>query len=228
MNTAWRHVRDHWKTYRRYHYPRDARLIVSGLRQRRNLRCPEEVWRIVDSVDGFLKPTEAGLMYWAATHWPLAGPAIELGSYCGRSTMVFALAGREVHAIDAWSDVTQDGVTHSAAHGSMSIILDRLQANIRRAGVEALITIHRGLTQEIGQHWKTKAPILFIDASHRYQDVKDDLALWTKFLSGGGMLLIKDIFGHYFPGVTAAAVELLQNNWRVIGTAASLADFVRG
>ncbi len=142
--------------------------------------------------------------------------------------MVFALAGREVHAIDAWSDLTQDGVIHSAAHGSMSIILDRFQANIQCAGVEALITIHRGLTQEIGQHLKTQAPILFIDASHRYQDVKDDLALWTKFLSGGGMLLIKDIFGHYFPGVTAAAVELLQNNWRVIGTAASLADFVRG
>ena len=204
-------------------YPRDIPLLLSIIQRHRFERLPAELWAKLESVTGFLSPNEAGLLYWAAREWPLAGPVVELGSFGGRSTIVFASAGRKVHAVDAWGDVSVPNLARYNLHSMQA----QFQANIQRAQVENLITAHRGLTSVVAQQWNTPAALLFVDAGHDYPDVKDDLARWCPFLLPGGLLIMHDVLDANFLGVTRAATELLRDGWHVVTSAGSAVAFSR-
>jgi MMP 1-O-methyltransferase len=208
-------------------YPRDLPLVAGALRQRRRYECPPHIWNTCDALGGFLRPSEAGLIYKAATQWPLAGPVIELGSYAGRSTVVFALGDRQVHSVDAWSlDVTDLSAYHDGQIAAHSIF-EQFRTNLARSNVTDKVRLHRGLTQEIGRTWQIPCAILFVDAGHTYEDASGDLRIWTQFLLPDGLLLMHDVFLDGFPGVKRAASELLRQGWRVIASADSLVAFVR-
>jgi len=181
----------------------------------------------VAQVDGFLGLSEAGLLYQAARHWPTLGPVIELGSYEGRSTIILARAGREVHAVDAWS---QAGFEHNAL-GANTFPTDetyaRFQDNLRRAGVTDHVRVHRGLTTEVARDWSTPSAILFVDAGHGYADVQADLAAWTRHLHPAGLLLMHDTLSDRYKGVIRAASELLGAGWAVVASAGTVLALAR-
>jgi predicted O-methyltransferase YrrM len=208
-------------------YPRDLQLVIQAFRKRRTFQVPVETWASVKSTGGFLSEKEAGLLHWAASQWPVIGPVLELGSYEGRSTIVFARAGRHVHAIDAWSLGVDDLSAYGGGQTLADDVLDQFQVNIRRIQVEAHVTMHRGLTHEIGRLWKTPGAILFVDAGHTYTDVKGDLDIWTPHLMPGGLLLMHDVLGDVYLDVTRAASELIQQGWQVEVSAGSIVGFTR-
>src|SRR5713101_2078423 len=72
-----------------FDYPSELPLALQVFSRRRHYHLPAEVADILQRIDGYLHPYEAGLLYWAGRHWPQPGPVIELGSYLGRSTVVF-------------------------------------------------------------------------------------------------------------------------------------------
>ena len=220
-------IRAIWKTFSGFQYPRDLPLVIGAFRHRRYAVCPAEVWRAIEPVEGFLRPREAGLIYWAASQWPVAGPVIELGSFAGRSTIIFALAGRFVHAIDAWSPEVHDLSAYNGSQTQADDVFRRFHDNVQHANVEARIRVHRGLTRQIGSTWTTPCAILFIDAGHTYADAQSDLSVWTPFLMPGGLLLMHDVIFDGFPGVTRAASELLSQGWRVVASADSLVAMQR-
>lgn len=208
-------------------YPRDLPLIVGALRQRRRYTCPPHVWNACDALDGFLRPYEAGLIYWAAMQWPISGPVIELGSYAGRSTVVFALGHRQVHAVDAWSLNVTDLSAYRGGQIAANSIFEQFKVNLAQAGVSDQVVLHRGLTHELGKTWNRSCAILFIDAGHTYEDANGDLRIWTPFLQPGGLLLMHDVVLDGFPGVKRAASELLRRGWHIFASADSLVAFVR-
>jgi len=208
-------------------YSRDLGLVTSAFRRRRRFRVPEETWLVTQSIGGYLSLKEAGLLYWAAAEWPVAGPVLELGSYEGRSTVVLARAGRRVYAVDAWSLDVDDLSAYSGGVAAADEAFHRFQDNLRRAQVEAQVDICRGLTQEVGQRWDISGAILFIDAGHSYADVKADLEIWTPHLLAEGLLLMHDVLGGVYLDVTQAASELLGEGWRVVASAGSVVAFAR-
>jgi predicted O-methyltransferase YrrM len=152
---------------------------------------------------------------------------IELGSYEGRSTIVFARAGRFVHAIDAWSNEVEDLSAYEKIGANADDVFARFTRNLHDAGISTNVHVQRGLTHEIGRTWNTHAAILFVDAGHTYTNAKGDLDIWTPFLLPGGLLLMHDVIYTGFPGVKRAASELLRNGWRVTASADSLIAFTR-
>lgn len=208
-------------------YPRDLRFVIQAFRKRRTFRAPAETRASVKSTGGFLSEKEAGLLYWAASQWPVTGPVLELGSYEGRSTIVFARAGRHVHAVDAWSLGVDDLSAYGGGQTPAEDVLDRFQANIRRAQVEAYVSIHQGLTHNVGRRWTIPGAILFVDAGHTYADVKGDLDIWTPHLLVGGLLLMHDVLGDVYLDVTRAASELIRQGWQVEVSAGSIVGFTR-
>jgi len=208
----------HWsRLLTRLTYPRDLALLASVIRRHRFEPLPADLWASLEKVEGFLSPTEAGLLYWAAREWPLAGPVVELGSFAGKSTIIFARAGRQVHAIDAWGGVAVPSLERFNLSGMQAQFL----ANIRQAQVEANISAHRGLTSEVAKDWNAPAALLFVDADHAYEAVKDDLTRWCPFLLPGGLLIMHDVLDEHFLGVTRAAAELLREGWQVVTSAGS-------
>lgn len=50
----------------------------------------------IDSVKGFLHPDEGAALYEYAQQTAVLGPSLELGSYCGKSTVYLGTAARDV------------------------------------------------------------------------------------------------------------------------------------
>ena len=181
----------------------------------------------MEPIRGFIEAKECGLLYWAATEWPVSGPVLELGAFEGRSTMIFVLGGRQIHAVDAWTLAVDDLSAYGGRNDSPEDAFERFKNNIRSAKADSQVSIHRGLTHTIGSRWHVSGAILFIDAGHTYQDVKGDLEIWTPHLLPGGLLLLHDVLGNSFPGVTRSASELLQEGWRVEASAGNIVAFTR-
>jgi predicted O-methyltransferase YrrM len=213
--------------FSRISFRRDLPLVLSAFRHRHNSPISGEIWHKIDGVQGFLSAKEAGLLYWAARECPVTGAVIELGSYEGRSTAVFALAGRHVHAVDAWSLDVSDISAYDNGERQADAVFDRFKRNLRQLQIESLIRTHRGLTHTIGETWQEEGAILFVDAGHTHEDVRGDLSLWTPHLHPQGFLLMHDVLGDTYFGVTRAASELMQTGWRVIASAGSVVAFTR-
>ncbi len=207
-------------------YPRDLPLVLHAFSKRSRFLISSDTWAIVESVGGFLSRKEAGLLHCVAYAWPVAGPVLELGAYEGRSTIVFASAGRQVHAVDAWSLSVND-LSAYGDQASADTVFERFLENLRRAGVESRVRPQRGLTHDVARRWNIPGAILFVDAGHTYADVKGDLELWAPHLIPGGVLLMHDVLGDAYLDVTRAASDLLRDSWQVIASAGSIVAFTR-
>ncbi len=205
----------------RISFRRDFPLVFQAFKHRRKFQIPKQIWSTVDPIKGFLSIKEAGLLYWAAKEWPVAGPVLELGSFEGRSTVLFGLAGRQAYAVDGWNSIVLTDYENSEA------VFDHFKQNIQQAGVADMVHIHQGLTHEIGQDWMIPGAILFVDAGHSYEDARDDLDVWTSHLLPGGLLVMHDVLGDKHLGVTRAASEILQEGWQVVASAGSAVAFMR-
>ena len=53
----------------------------------------------LDSVKGFLDPLEGAALYAAATEMSPQGLCVEIGSYCGKSTIILGAACQKVGGI---------------------------------------------------------------------------------------------------------------------------------
>jgi len=208
-------------------WPRDLPVLVKGFQHRKRWNLPVEIWTQVDAVPGFMSERECALLYRAARYWPLAGPLIELGSYQGRSTILQALAGRQVHAVDAWSPATHTPTAIGPFTAADDQTLQAFRDHIRQAGVEDRISAHRGLTTEVAQGWQTECAILFVDAGHHYPAVRADLDAWLPHLSPDGLLLLHDTFSDRFKGVIQAAGELLQAGWVIVVSSGTIVGLTR-
>jgi hypothetical protein len=203
-------------------WPRDLPVLLGAFRRRVHWRPPAEVWAIVDSVPGFMSDQECGLLYRAARFWPVAGPVVELGSFKGRSATLLALAGRQVHAVDAWVPAVYQPTALGPFFMPSDEILAECQANLQRTGVAGQVTIHRGLTAEVGRGWQVQCALLFIDAGHDYANVRGDLDAWLPHLLPGGLLLLHDTFSDRYDGVVKAAGELLKAGWEIVASTSTL------
>src|SRR5438876_11935064 len=56
---------------------------------------PDELRRAAEAARGFMPPPEGLALYRAAAAYAPAGPVLEVGTYCGKSTIYLACAARQ-------------------------------------------------------------------------------------------------------------------------------------
>lgn len=208
-------------------YPRDVVLIREVFRRRAKIEAPEDMCSDLADINAFLSPQDIGLLDWAARFWPVDGPIIELGSFTGASTIVFTSANRHVHAVDAWSWSVADVGAYKTSGRDPDEVYRQFVSNLRQFNVEGRVTTHRGLTHEIGRLWGQEGAILWIDAGHRYADVRGDVDIWSPHLHPDGLLIMHDVTSGKFPGVTRVASELLREGWQLVASSGFTVAFVR-
>jgi predicted O-methyltransferase YrrM len=148
-------------------------------------------------VPGWLSDEEATALYELAKGCTGRGVIVEIGSFKGRSTICLGLGSQAGHGVPIYAIDPGHGWKRFA----------EFQANIRRAGVEELVTPIAAMSADAFPDFPEPAiELLFIDGSHRYDLVDLDFHLWTRKLVDGGMLAMHDT-STYFPGSCRVAEE---------------------
>jgi len=156
-------------------------------------------------IEGWLLPLEIGyIRSFARKNLPKNGLIVELGSYKGKSTVVWGCEAKKknakVIAID--NHITNDLNKFSGHSFLDDVYLSEL--------VETVIPIFSDF-ETASKFFKGDIDILFIDGNHLYKSVKRDFNNWSKFIKKGGWVVFHD-YNNSFPGVVKFCKELQLNN----------------
>ncbi|MFI7589745.1 class I SAM-dependent methyltransferase [Spongisporangium articulatum] len=166
---------------------------------------PSALAEIVHGVKGFL-PVDEGLALHAATlaHLPTGGIVVEIGSYCGKSTVYLghaaSVAGGTVVTVDhhRGSEEHQLGWEYHDASladaGGRIDTLPVLRDTLARAGLEEVVVPMVGRSAVVARLWGRPVDVLFVDGGHTDEAAQADYDGWSRWVRPGGVLLIHDVF----------------------------------
>jgi hypothetical protein len=166
-------------------------------------------------IEGWFSPAEADLLIAAAAEAVRSSPAphhlVEVGSYCGRSTVALGRViqtlgtpGDRVHAIDP-----HEGVVGAVGAGLWAgePTLNRFTRTIRDAGLDDVVVPVVARVQDVA--WDLPITLLFVDGLHDYASVCADVTQLEHFLFLGGTLACHD-YTETYPGVRWAVDNLIE------------------
>lgn len=175
----------------------------------------------IKNVEGFLRPDEAQLLYQLAKNSPGKGVIVEIGSFKGKSTICLAWGSKQgpqsqVYAVDPH--------TGSKEHRQKSQVVNTFkdfQKNLHQAGVASWVKPIVKTSLKAAKNFKKQADLIFIDANHQYQAVKQDFQAWFPLLKNGGVMAFHDTLS--WPGPRKVVEKYLFHSYnfkkvKVIGS----------
>ncbi len=169
---------------------------------------PDRLAELVQSVRGFMPPAEGrSLLATALANLGedgATGFAVEIGTYCGKSTVYLGHAAAETGAalitVDhhRGSEENQVGWEyHDASLADENGVLDtlpELRRTLAQAGLEEVVTPVIGRSAAVARWWRQPLDLVFIDGGHTDTAAQADLAGWAPRVRLGGALAIHDVF----------------------------------
>lgn len=159
-----------------------------------------------EAAKGFMPLDEGLALYAAAAEAALLGlPLLEIGTYCGRSTLLLAdaarAAGVTVVTVDhhRGSEEQQPGWEYHDPElvdprvGRMDT-LPAFRRTLHAAGLEEHVVALVGRSPQIAALWGTPLGLVFVDGGHTEEHATADYEGWTPHLAPGGLLAIHDVF----------------------------------
>lgn len=161
--------------------------------------------KTVTQVKGFLSETEGEALYRIALESCVNGPCLEIGSYCGKSTLYIGFACKEKKSIlfsidhHRGSEEQQPGEEYfdPDLFDYQSFQMDTFRAfrkTLADAALEDTVVPLVCRSSVAARAWQTKLSMIFIDGGHSLEAVETDYRLWSEHLLPGGYLLFHDIF----------------------------------
>jgi predicted O-methyltransferase YrrM len=159
----------------------------------------------LDGVKGFLADDEAQALYQTALQQSLKGPCLEIGSYCGLSTIYLANACQETHSIVYAVDHHRGSEEHQLGeeyhdpelYNETDALMDsftEFRRNIRNAGVEDVVVPLVASSGLASKFWCIPLAMVFIDGGHSIEAAMMDYRSWAPHVMKGGILAIHDLF----------------------------------
>ena len=165
----------------------------------------EALFAFADAIRGFMPPDEGRALHNHASTVAVEGPYLEVGSYCGKSTVYLGAAacqrGRLLFAVDhhRGSEENQPGWEWHEPDlvDRVSGLIDTLpefRRTIRDSGLDGTVVAVVGDSPSVAAAWGTPLSLLFIDGGHGVEPAHADYQGWVPHLVEGGTLLIHDVF----------------------------------
>lgn len=159
----------------------------------------------IDSIKGFLAEDEGAALYDYALAASKLGPCLEIGSYCGKSTVYLGHAcqqnGRTLFALDhhRGSEEHQLGEEYHDPdlYDSGVELMDSFRTfrtTMRNANLDDTVVPIVSSSAIASRDWATPLGMLFIDGGHSEEAAQTDFQSWSTFIKPGGILAIHDIF----------------------------------
>ena len=144
----------------------------------------------IDTVKGFLDPKEGYALYSYALDAGALGPVLEVGSYCGKSTVYLGEACREksvsLYAIDhhRGSEEHQPGEEYhdqdlfDGKAGLMDTFWE-FRRTMRNAALEDVVVPIVASSLVASRNWHTPLGMVFIDGGHSLEAAQADYNSWA-------------------------------------------------
>jgi hypothetical protein len=167
----------------------------------------------MQSIAGWLEPAEADLLIAGTlktvTSLPLPHTIVEIGSFCGRSTVVLASVVQALSADGCVYAIDPHEGEVGAADQEVYVrgpTLETFLENITTAGVSGSVrTICQRSTDVT---WSIPISFLFVDGLHDYAHVAADFRHFERFLVDRAYVAFHD-YAEYYPGVVRFVDELI-------------------
>ncbi|HIG25689.1 MAG TPA: class I SAM-dependent methyltransferase [Acidimicrobiia bacterium] len=154
---------------------------------------------------GFMPPDEGLALYQHACAVSIAGPFLEVGSYCGKSAIYLGAAAQKsdrlLFALDhhRGSEENQPGWEwHEPDLVDPDLekmdTLPHFRRAVHDAGLEGTVVALVGESAPVAAAWQTPLALLFIDGGHGKEPAHRDYQGWVPQVALGGVLLIHDVF----------------------------------
>ena len=158
-----------------------------------------------NSVKGFIDHNEGICLYNHALKSSKKGPILEIGSYCGKSTIYLATAAKEyngcVYSVDhhTGSEENQVGWEYHDIElfdeetGRINSFPEFMR-NLRKANLLDTVVPIVSDSLLVSRYWKIPLSMVFIDGGHTMEAALNDFNNWKDKIIKGGILAIHDVF----------------------------------
>ena len=159
----------------------------------------------INSVKGFLDPIEGEALYLYAKQYVRNDPCLEIGSYCGKSSVYLGSAvkenGQKLYSIDhhKGSEEQQPGEEYFDsdlinAEGNGIDTLPFFLETIEKSKLDKFVIPIVSTSEEAYQDFTLNFDMVFIDGGHSEKAAQKDYELWSQRINKGGLLAIHDVF----------------------------------
>ena len=153
---------------------------------------------------GFLPDDEAAALHQAGLS-AAKGLWLEVGSYCGKSTVHLGSAARQkkAHLVTLdhhrGSEENQPGWEwHDTSlvdpHTGRLETLPSLRHTLWDSGLDETVTVLVGTTQQVAGWWTSPLTLLFLDGNHTEEVAQHDYAAFAPHVQTGALMAVHDVF----------------------------------
>src|ERR1700737_4456463 len=180
-------------------------LLTASRPGKIRLRCMtnsvERLFALSDEVTGFMPADEGRPLYDAALRYLRDGACVEIGTYCGKSTLLLGAAARQrnsaLYTIDHHhgSEEHQPGWEYHDASLVDEITgkfdtLPTFRRALDSAGLDDYVVAVVGKSTVVARTWRTPLQLVFIDGGHTEAAAQADFDGWARWVNSGGALII--------------------------------------
>lgn len=159
----------------------------------------------IDTVKGFLSHAEGMALYRHGLACAPHGPLLEIGSYCGRSSVYLGLAARDagsvLFAVDHHrgseehqpGELFHDAELYDTQLGAVDT-LPALRRTLARAQLDEFVIPVVARADRLQGFFPAALGLLFIDGGHSLDSALADYRGWAHRVQRGGVLAIHDVY----------------------------------
>jgi predicted O-methyltransferase YrrM len=165
---------------------------------------PDDLLEHARLAKGFMPEDEGAFLHATAVAHLGDGPALEIGSYCGKSAIWLGAAARSTGSTVFTLDHHRGSEENQAGweHHDTSLVNDdglmdtlpEFRRTIAKAGLEDEVVAIVGRSTTVAAHWRTPLALLFIDGGHAEVHAQNDYSGFARWVQPGGVLVIHDVF----------------------------------
>lgn len=164
-----------------------------------------ELLALAEATPGFMPVDEGTALHHAALRYLGAGVGVEIGSYCGRSTLYLGAAAKAVGGTIVTIDHHHGSEEHQPGwdyhdpsfldpHTGLLDTSARLRRTLTDAGLQDHVVAIVGSSAQVAAFWRTPLAFVFIDGGHSSAATQADFSGWAPWVCPGGALIIHDVF----------------------------------
>jgi MMP 1-O-methyltransferase len=164
-----------------------------------------KLFAFAEEVTGFMPADEGRALYDTALDYLGDGVAVEIGTYCGRSTVLLGAAAQQTGGLVYTVDHHHGSEEHQAGweyHDTSMVdpvsglfdTLPTLRRTLDGAGLDDHVVAVVGRSPVVARGWRTPLQFLFIDGGHTEEAAQRDFDGWAPWVQPGGALVIHDVF----------------------------------